>query len=462
MGHRVGKDYHRQLGRTLDGLTSRSPWSPTLRAILETLYTAEEAKVVATMPTGLSTVTRIAQVTGIAPAQLTPLLTGLARKGLLIDLHRDDIPYYTISPMVIGVFEFTMMRRGADLDHQKIARLFHRYLNEEPEFWTSNLATGNRFSILRTLPHEDSLGDQEHVEVLDFDKASHLVRRAKRFALGICSCRHEKHHQGRACDTPLELCSAFDLGADYLIRNDLARESSREEMLDLLQQSRDRGLVLSADNVQRGTQYICHCCGCCCNYLAGLNHWGHPQAVLSSSFLAKLDPSACTRCGRCIKKCPVSAIVLRDPPAPGRAPQATSSNNHPPAFPAIDPQRCIGCGVCVVHCSPRALHLIPRPQRIITPADSFEKVVLQALEKGTLQNLLFDNPNSTSQAFGRTLLRTFLRLDPVKRALFSDLLRSHFLNALRAGVKVAGMGWLMEDYRSASSPPEPGRDASPA
>ena len=51
--------------------------------------------------------------------------------------------------------------------------------------------------------------------------------------------------------------TATDL-ADYLVRNNLAREIDQAEMLDLVARSKEMGLVLSADNVQqttfRGTQ----------------------------------------------------------------------------------------------------------------------------------------------------------------------------------------------------------------
>ncbi len=43
MGHLVGKDVYRKLGRKIDGLTVRAPWNETLYKILKELYTEEEA-----------------------------------------------------------------------------------------------------------------------------------------------------------------------------------------------------------------------------------------------------------------------------------------------------------------------------------------------------------------------------------------------------------------------------------
>ena len=72
-----------------------------------------------------------------------------------------------------------------------------------------------------------------------------------------------------------------------------------------------------------------------------------------------------------------------------------------------------------------------REQKVIHPEDSFERVILQSLERGTLQNLIFDNPNSRSESFMRAVLGGFLKLSPVKRGLMSETLRSRFLSTLK-------------------------------
>jgi len=69
------------------------------------------------------------------------------------------------------------------------------------------------------------------------------------------------------------------------------------------------------------------------------------------------------------------------------------------------------------------------------PEDSFERVMLQALERDTFQTFIFDNPESRTQEFIRALVGGFLKLPPVKRALLGEKLRSRFLSALR---KAAG------------------------
>jgi hypothetical protein len=81
---------------------------------------------------------------------------------------------------------------------------------------------------------------------------------------------------------------------------------------------------------------------------------------------------------------------------------------------------------------------------VLHPETTFERVILQCLERGTLQYQLFDNPASTTHAFARALLGGFLRLPPVKRALMSDALRSRFLDALRGAAVRQGKGAMLE------------------
>jgi len=71
---------------------------------------------------------------------------------------------------------------------------------------------------------------------------------------------------------------------------------------------------------------------------------------------------------------------------------------------------------------------------VLHPESTFERVIPQCLERGTLQNQLFDNPRSMPHGVMRGIVGGFLHLPPVKKALMSDALRSTFLNALISGV----------------------------
>jgi formate hydrogenlyase subunit 6/NADH:ubiquinone oxidoreductase subunit I len=436
MGHAVGKDLYRQLGEKIDGLTMRAPWSEALRAILTELYSAEDAELIVEMPYGLSSLGRLERVTGRPRAALQKQLESLCPRGLVIDLCVDGRTWYAPSPMVIGIFEFTMMRTGPGLDHAKMARLFADYLRDGV-FQAGNCGAGQKVSLMRAVPHDGTVVPEDHVEVLDYEKATAIVEASGRFAMGMCSCRHEKHHLGeKKCQAPLDNCSMFGApGVEFMVRNGFAREVSKTEMLENLARSRELGLVLNADNVKRNVGFMCHCCGCCCNVLQGITRHGYPNAVVTSSFIAASDRDRCKGCGSCSRRCPIEAIPRAADPDP-------RFRKH--GRPRVDESRCIGCGVCATACKSGAMRLHKRPRRVLHPETTFERTILQCLERGTLQNQLFDDPGSKSHAFLRGVVGGFLRIPPVKQALMGDVLRSRFLHAIKGAATRRGSRDLTE------------------
>lgn len=437
MGHIDSKGIFRKLGKKIDHLPMRAPWKETFYQILKDLYSEKEADVVVKMPYGLSDFNRIARVTKYESSELQKILEGLCSKGLVMDLWSNDAYHYMPSPIMIGIFEFTMMRTGESVDSKALAHLFHAYLNaEDGALYAANAKKGNKISVMRALPHWDAIDSSEYMEVLDYEKAASIIESSEKFSVGICSCRHEKLHIGeKKCDVPLEKCSSFNHGADYLIRHNLAKEVSKSEMLENLAQSIETKLVLCADNIKRNITFICHCCKDCCNALAGISKFGYPNSVVTSTFIAKIDPAACIGCGKCAKACPIDAIQM----IPINNPQTKKKKDA-----VLNTSICLGCGVCSLDCNNRAVILVKRGKRVLHPETTFERIILQCLERGTLQNQIFDNPQSLTQKFMRGFVGGFLKLPPVKAALMSDMLRSSFLSVMASGVQKQGKEWVTE------------------
>lgn len=435
MGHLAGKDIYRKLGKKIDNLTMKAPWNDTLYAILKELYSSEEAELVVKMPYNLSNLDRIQRITDFDKNKLKKLLDQLSAKGLIMDVFVCDDYYYMPSPMVIGIFEFTMMRSKSAINFKKMANLFHHYLQDEGAFYEANFNHQEQVSVARALPHEDALPDAEYVEVLDYERATSLINESDKYALGICSCRHEKlHNQTKKCNIPLETCSTFGWAADFVIRNGLGVEVSKAEILDKIAQSKDLGLVLTADNVQKQITYLCHCCSCCCNILLGVSKFGYTNTIVTSTYLAEVHTEDCIGCGKCAAVCPAHSIEMIE----------QNKNN----IPLVNISLCLGCGVCALKCSAQAIHLQKRKKRIIYPETTFERVILQSLERGNLQNQLFDNPQSISQKVMRCILGAFFRLPAVKKSLMSNTLSSVFLKSIKRGTIMRGRGWFMrKNYR---------------
>ncbi len=426
--------YHK-LGEKIDNLHVKSPWNETWHHILKELYTIEEADVVVGMPYTLSTLERISQITGIEGTRLQNILESLCRKGLVMDVWNVDHGryYYLPWPIAIGIFEFTMMRTDRDLNKKKIAELFHEYFGS---VHAANFSNDEKISALRVIPVEESISNGNHTVFFNYEKATSIIESSDKYAIGLCSCRNEKLHAGAGtCDAPMDSCSLLGIGADYGIRNKLARQVTKSEMLDNLARSKEYGLVFCAVNTQKNPVAICHCCKCCCNFLGGLTKYGYQNCVVTSNFICRIDVDKCKGCGRCVNACPVNALSMVS---------ANDPRNMKKKICLLNTKICVGCGVCVNKCVGKAIEMIPRENRVIHPESLFEVIMMAALERGTLQNQLFDNPLSITQHYMRTFVGAFLKLESIKQVFMSNLFRSIFLSSARGIARMQGKRWMLD------------------
>jgi len=420
MAHHTLRSSYDQLVERLNRFPQGAPPSELLFSILEMLFSEREAEFVSRLPIRPFTAETAARRWRMAPAEAREVLDELAGRAILLDIVEDGATTYVLPPPMAGFFEFSLMRVREDLDQKVLSELFYQYITVEDDFIRALFLEGET-QLGRVFVSETALPETISLHVLDSDRASHVVSMATHIGVGLCYCRHKMAHVGRACDAPLDICMTFNNTAAALTRHGHARRVDAAECLDLLEEARGRGLVQFGENVRERVNFICNCCGCCCEALIVARRFGHLHPVHTTSFVPSLDADACTGCGKCVSACPVEALSLvsaNDPRHPKR--KATR----------LDESVCLGCGVCVPACPEHGISLTPRAERVITPLDSVHRTVEMALERGKLSDLIFDNRALLSHRAMAAVLGVILRLPPVQQALASRQLRSRYLEAL--------------------------------
>jgi ferredoxin len=409
-----------KLTERLNRFPQGAPPSDLLFEILKILFSEKEAELVSLLPIKPFNTRKAAEIWKMKLADARMILNDLADRGILLDGEEKDDVVYSMPPPMAGFFEFSLMRYRNDINQKKLSELLYQYLNVEEDF-VKDLFTRGETQLGRVFVNETALSKDNSLQVLDYERASEVIKTADCIGIGVCYCRHKMQHVGKNCDADMDICMTFNNSADSLTRHGIARKVDPAEGLDILQKARAQNLVQFGENVKERVNFICNCCGCCCEALIAARRFGFLNPVHTTNFVPSIHSENCNGCGKCVALCPVEAMTL------------VSANNpvKPLAKKAkLDETICLGCGVCLSGCNLNALTLVTRKERVITPVNSAHRVVMMAIERGTLHNLVFDNQVFISHRAMAAVLGVILKLPPIKQVMATRQFKSRYLEGL--------------------------------
>ena len=420
MAHVTLRNSYLALSDRLNRFPQGAPPSELLFQILEVLFTKDEAALVALLPIKPFNVAAAARVWKKPVAESRKILEGLASRGMLLDMEVRGEQIFVLPPPMAGFFEFSMMRLGNGYDQKLLAELFYQYLNVEEDF-VKNLFTGGETQLGRVFVNEKALATDQTLTVMDYERASEVIHTASHMGVGACYCRHKMQHMGKSCDAPMNICMTFSGTAQSLIKHGIARKVDAKEGMELLDEALEHNLVQFGENVQQKVAFICNCCGCCCEAMLAAKRFAVLNPIATTNFLPEITADSCNGCGKCVTACPVEAMGL-----------VSAGDPHKPTRrkARIDESLCLGCGVCVRTCPNRGIRLRFRKTRVITPVTTAHRAVLMAIERGQLQNLIFDNQALWNHRAMAAVLGVILKLPPVKQIMASKQMKSRYLEQL--------------------------------
>lgn len=322
-------------------------------ALVQFLFTPEEAAIVSSMPLEYSTAGEIASRMGTHDSgKLEAALEKMGDKGLLHIKQSGGKTFYEALPFVPGLIEFQLMRGIVDDHHRQVARLILNYYKAVANPAVSSTppieaaVSGRKLAINRDIKANTST-------VIPYHEVKSLIENTDFIAAGTCVCRHMGNLLGKPSSKPMNNCMVFGESARFSVGRNFTRRLTKEEALKVLEEAEEAGLIHTYTNrPERFTNLLCNCCREHCNAMKAVRMFPAPGMVMNIRYLVQVDQDACTACEACIDRCQMGALKVTD----GNLTREV--------------QRCIGCGLCLSVCPADALRLEPNQEGRIPLKDA--------------------------------------------------------------------------------------------
>jgi Pyruvate/2-oxoacid:ferredoxin oxidoreductase delta subunit len=357
-------DVYKKLQKELDKMPIAYPETSTgieIR-VLKHLFSPAEAEIAINLNLLPETLPRIyarVKKSGIeiTAKELEEVLDNLVQRGSILGAglfeSKGKGKQYSLSMLAIGMME-------NQIDHVKpeFTEDFNQYFKDQ----FHKVFYGVKTAQMRTIPIGKTLTPEMNVEPYN-DIRAYISKLDDEIGVINCICRQMKDVIGNKCrhNDIRETCFVFRDVARFMRSKGVGRTLTKEEALAILDRAEEAGFILQPENA-REPQYLCCCCGDCCHVISGFKMFPKPAEHFQTSYYAITDESLCKGCKKCVAKCGMDAIIVRDKKA------------------VINLDRCLGCGVCVTACAVKAHTLKKKDEKHIPPKTHdalYQKIMME-------------------------------------------------------------------------------------
>jgi len=338
----ISSDAHRvallhianKLSKVQQGVPKNANGDPTGTYLmyLSLIYDEEAAEVVQHLEVFPKAVTAnaLAKKLNRGKKEITQILEGLAENFFLMKAGGFSLP----TPLMIYDGPFILKRTVEREDIKEFAQLSHKFFEKEGYYknWETSYKGTPRARILTV---SEEIEDRR--SIIPIEEVYNIIEKNENFALIPCPCRRRADVEGgRKCKDkyPVYTCVLLGPTAEAILnlKDPETRRVSKEEVIKIVKEASELGLVHTTDNYSQ-SNILCQCCECCCSLLAGLTRAGlkNPKAIAKANYIATVNPDNCAACGTCIDRCKFSAITVEE-------------------IAVINEDQCMGCGLCAVTC----------------------------------------------------------------------------------------------------------------
>jgi NAD-dependent dihydropyrimidine dehydrogenase PreA subunit len=355
------------------------PDSEILMPMLELRFTPEEAKFLSRFPHRPHTVEELSEKYTIPADGLIEMMKPMMKEGFIYSVEGRSAVRYSLPDHLFSFYRMPGWKNVDDAFNRKLAPMINRYYIDHlgADFM------GHPTKGLRAIPVKHTVKDTR--QIIPYEDLMLYVDQEDYHTVSTCACRHRHNLDPdfETCKHETLNCLHFGRLGQYIVKNDMGKEITREETLEILAAAADAGLVHGISNTQMGMDTICSCCSCCCLLLEADvklppgERMGHQR----SNYILEINHDTCKACGLCAERCPVNALELRDKE---NAPEPEEGKKLKPKDlkeVLYNPDLCIGCGVCAHKCPTQSLSLKRRGDAVEDIPKNMSDIAIRMMEE---------------------------------------------------------------------------------